>query len=63
MCVCVCVSVFVFIFRIIELLLLDPFKKVSEKQGVIKKVKKESYQECQNVTENGETILLDILSF
>ena len=33
MCVYVCVSVFVFIFRVLELLLLDPFKKNSEKAG------------------------------
>ena len=33
MCVYVCVSVFVFIFGVLELLLLDPFKKDSKKAG------------------------------
>ena len=33
MCVFVCVSVFVFIFIVLELLLLDPFKKDSKKAG------------------------------
>ena len=52
-----------YLYLYLELILLDPFKKVSEKQGDIKKVKKESYQECQSVTVKGETILHDILSF
>ena len=33
MCVYVCVSVFVFIFGVLELLLLDQFKKDSKKAG------------------------------
>ena len=53
-------SIFVFIFRIIIL----RFNKVSEKESVIKKVKKPlKIEECQNVTEADETILFDILSF